>query len=110
MESLNLDALAITVVVSLFIPILTGLLTKYNAPAAVKQIVTLVFSSVTALIADGSTTVGGALVTKEDLVLAGISLTVAITSYLGIYKPHALDANLAPNFGLGGSDVGRHRI
>ena len=109
MESLNLDALTITVVVSLFIPIVTGLLTKYNASAMVKQIVTLIFSSATALVADGATSTGGALVTREDVTLAVISLVIAITSYLGIYKPHDVNAKLVPNVGLGSGDVGRYQ-
>lgn len=101
MELLTLDALTVTVIVSLFIPIATGVVTKYTASATLKQVTTLVFSTVTGILAQGATDAGGAVLSKEAITAAVVSLIIAITSYLGIYKPHDINAKLAPDSGIG---------
>lgn len=93
----------VTVILGLLIPLLTGLITKANASATIKQIVTLTLAAATTLISRAVIESGEALFTQELLIEAGMTWGIAIGSYLGIYKPHEINDSLAPTTGLGGS-------
>jgi hypothetical protein len=100
LSSIRIPALGIQLIVGLIIPFITGLLTKINASATVKQVVTIVLSGVSALIV--ASTVGEeAVISWETLGYAALGWLVAVLSYLGLYAPHNVNAKLAPDKGLG---------
>lgn len=99
--AITLSALAVTFLVSLLLPIVTGLLTKYNAPGTVKGIVALAVSSINGLIVANMATDGGARVGKTAIVLAGMSFAIQTATYLGVYQPAKANAKLGPDFGIG---------
>lgn len=98
---IEFSTFAVTALVSLVIPVLTGLLTKVNAAPAVKQVLTIVLAAVNTLIVSNLTDSGTSVVSKETALLWAVSTGIAITSYLGIYKPHDANAKLSPDKGLG---------
>ena len=98
---IQFDAFTVTALVSLAIPVLTGLLTKINAAPAVKQVVTIVLAAINTLIVQSTLADGTAVISKENGLLWAVSTGIAITSYLGIYKPHDANAKLSPDTGFG---------
>lgn len=100
-SQIQFDAFTVTALVSLVIPVLTGLLTKFNAPTALKQALTIFLAAVNTLIVDATVGDGGAIITKENGLLWAVSTAIAIFSYLGLYKPHDANAKLSPDSGLG---------
>jgi hypothetical protein len=103
-NQIQFNAFTVSAILSLIIPVLTGLATKITAPPAVKQILTIVLSGVAAVISQNVVGDGSSVITKEVGLLWAMNLAIAITSYLGIYKPNDLNSNLAPNSGLGPDD------
>jgi hypothetical protein len=99
--SLTLSPFTVVVISALVIPILTGLLTKLEASAQTKALVTLVLSIVagavnTATQADGTALFSQALVQNTVLTLA-----TSVATYLGVYKPVVnLNARTPPGVGL----------
>lgn len=99
--SLTLSAFVVLVLVSFLIPVAVGLITKSTASATVKQVVLLVLSAVTGLVTTATQADGTAVISLTSVQYALLALGIAITSYLGIYKPHDTNAKLAPNAGIG---------
>lgn len=97
----TVNALLVTALVSVAIPFVVGVVTKSSLHPTVKAIVTMFFSSVTALIVAHITDTGVSVISAEDALLALGSFLVATLSYLGLYKPVAANAKLAPKFGIG---------
>lgn len=100
-SQIEFDAFTVTAVVSLLIPVLTGLFTKISASPTVKQALTIVLAGVNTLVVSNTLQDGRAVITKETALLWAVSTGIAITSYLGIYKPHDANAKLNPEHGLG---------
>lgn len=101
LSTVTIDAIVVTLLVSLVIPLLNGILTKANASAGVHQIVTLVLSAATGFLATATQADGTAVFSMHSLFLALLALVVSIASYLGIYKPHNANAKLGADKGLG---------
>ena len=104
---MELTATHVLLIVSVAIPFLTGLITRANASATLKQVVTLTLAAANALVVANTAADGGAVLTDSILLDAGVSWFVAVTSYLGLYKPHDANSRIVPNVGIGGS-AGRH--
>ena len=102
MDPIVVDETLVKIAVGLLLPALTGLLTKWNASATVKQVVAIVLSAVSAIIIENTVEDGSAVLSSEVLLDAAILYGVQILSYLGLYKPHEASARLAPRFGVGG--------
>lgn len=100
--TLTLSALLVTFLATAVIPVLTGLATKLDASPAVKQLITAVLSAVSGLLTVATQMDGTAVISKEALVLAIGTFILTQATYLGLYRPHHLDARLSPNTGLGG--------
>lgn len=98
---LTLSALVVTMIVSYLIPAVTALLTKANASAWLKQFVTAVLAAANGLVVTATQIDGTAVISKQALVLALGSFIAAQASYVGLYKPHAANAKIAPAKGLG---------
>jgi hypothetical protein len=100
-NQIEFDAFVVSALLSLIIPVVTGLLTKVTAAPAVKQIITIVLAAVASLISTNTVQDGTAVISKETGLLWAMNTAIAITSYLGIYKPHDANAKLSPESGLG---------
>lgn len=98
---LKLTEFTVLVITSLLIPLATGLITKLNASATVKQIVTLALSTVVGIVTTSTQADGTAIISLTTVQYALLSFAIAVVSYLGLYKPHDANARLAPNAGLG---------
>lgn len=85
--------------VALVIPVIVEALTKAHAPAKVKAIPTLVASAITGLVQSIADSNG--VISREMLVTTVVTLLIAITSYLGLYKPLGLKGSILPKRGLG---------
>ena len=99
---LELAPLATTFLLGTVIPLLTGLVTKLVASARLKAVITLFLSAVAGVVTQSLVDGGGAVLSDETLILAGIAFVQAIASYLGFWKNFDINEKLAPNQGLGG--------
>lgn len=99
--ALTLSAFFVLVLTSFLIPLAVGLLTKLQASATVKQVLTLVLSAVTGLVTTATQADGTAVISASSAQYALLALGVAIVSYLGVYKPQDANARLAPTVGFG---------
>lgn len=100
-SQIQFDAFTVTALISLVIPVLTGLVTKVTAAPAVKQVVTIVLAAVNTLVVNATLADGTAVISKETGLLWAVSTGIAITSYLGLYKPHDANTKLSPQSGIG---------
>lgn len=107
MKDVHLSAYTVQVIVSFFIPLVTGLLTKATLPRVVKGLITLFLTAVSALITMATQSDGTALVSQATFLSWALGFAVAVTSYLGIHQPANLTSNpggkLAPDVGIGPS-------
>lgn len=99
--TIKLSALLTTVLVSYAIPIFTGLFTKVNASAGVKQAVTGLLAAINGFLVNATMDDGSAVFTKEALLLASLSFMLSLVSYGQLWKPHDINAKLAPDKGIG---------
>lgn len=98
--SLELSALTVTAVVSLFIPIVVGLITKADLSALWKGAINIVLSAVNAAIVTATVADGTAVFSKETLIAAFFGMVVSLATYLQIYKPLDTNSKLAPTKGI----------
>lgn len=96
----------VMLVVSLLIPLINGLATKYTLPSGVKAVITIVLNAVAAMIVTATQADGTAVISNTMLLTLVFGVTVSVISYLGLYKPVGLtsstpDGKLAPNAGAG---------
>jgi hypothetical protein len=98
---LVLNAQLTTFALSVVIPALVALVTKWSAAAWVKVTANAVLSAVAAAITMSVTIDGTAVLSRSTLLLAGEQFALSMLAYLGLYKPSNLGAKIAPNVGLG---------
>lgn len=101
----TLSAGLVMMISTFVIPIIVGLLTKYNASASLKQFVTAILAAVASLINAATQLDGTAVISKEMLTLAIGTFVLSQATYLGIYKPLDLNAKTAPNLGVGKNTI-----
>lgn len=105
LEQVALSALTVSLVISFFIPVLTGLATKYTTSSGLKGLITLVLNAVQTLIVTATMADGSAVISKETLIAFLLSLAVSVAIYTGIYKPLLITSShpagkLAPEKGI----------
>jgi len=98
---MNLSAIIVTMVASVIIPAITALLTKATASVGVKQAVTGLLSAVSGLLAVSTQLDGTAVISKPAVVLALGTFLSTQAAYWGLWKPHEVNAKVAPGVGLG---------
>lgn len=98
--TLTLSAFSVLVLTSLLIPTLTGLVTRLNATATVKQIITALISTIAGVVTTASQIDGTAVISLATLQYAVLSFLIATVGYLGLYKPHQADEKLGPDIGI----------
>lgn len=84
-SQIQISALAVTLVISLIIPFVNGLITK--ADSKVKGLVTIVLNAVSALVVTATMADGTAIISKETFITAAIGAVVSVGTYLQVYKP-----------------------
>lgn len=104
--SITLSSLTVTLLISLFIPIATGILTKSTLAGYWKGLLTLILNGFNAALVQATVADGGAFFSRETLVTTLIGLAISVTSYLGIYRDAGLTSSatngkLFPASGLG---------
>lgn len=102
----SLSSDIVTLVVTLLIPLVTGLLTKSTLSSAAKGLVLLVLNAVNAFVIENVVAdTGWFVVDDASLKAFAISLAISVAAYAGVYKPLKLtsheDGKLAPHKGLG---------
>lgn len=97
---IRLSALTVTLVVSVFIPIVVGILTKLDTSSTVKGVVTLILNLVNAAVVGAVVADGTAVFSEATITAALVGMAISVASYLGFYKPVDLNAKLAPTKGL----------
>lgn len=108
LPTLFLTPLTVTVVLSLVVPIVTGILTKYALPAAVKAIIMIVLDAAVSLVVHAEMLPSGtAVINSQALLGAIVAVAVSVATYLGVYIPAKLsnrpDGVLGTNVGIGPS-------
>lgn len=98
---ITIDAVFVTAIVGVLIPIFVGLVTKLKASSSIKAVISIVLSAVQSLIVSSMIDGGGAIISKNTFILWVLSLIVSVASYVGIYKPTGISEKLLPNAGLG---------
>lgn len=94
----------VTLIVTMLIPLVNGLLTKASDSSAVKNIGTVVLNAVYALIANGMLVDGSSAFSMQTLYTAILGVMISSLTYYRIYKP----LNVTSNDGGKLAAVGRH--
>lgn len=84
------------------VPILVGLVTKLNAPSALRGLINLILSAVAGLIAVAITQDG--VLDKASIVAGFMALVASVGTYYGVLKPMGITGAVqraTANFGLG---------
>jgi hypothetical protein len=97
----ELDAIAVQVIVGALLPILVGLVTKKVAHAGVKAVLLLLLSAASGLIVQ-STNGDGAVISKDALILAAEGWAIAVAMHFGFWRPTTVSDRLLPSVGIGG--------
>lgn len=91
----------VSVIVGLVLPLVVGLLVKYNASKGVKVVVGILVSGVAAVLQQAIANGGDAVLTTETLRVFALTYGVQVLTYLGIYGPLDTNAKLLPAKGIG---------
>lgn len=95
---LTLSAPWLTLVSGFVVPLVTGLLTKYESSVGKKAVVTIVLSLVTGVLA--SVVSGNGVVDSDALLQALYTWGASLLVVFGLVGPLDVDSKLAPNWGL----------
>lgn len=82
----KISANYVTVLVSVVIPLIVGLMTKYTLPSGVKGLITLVLNAVNALVTSAVTMGSSMVISQATFNTWILGLVVSIGMYLGVYK------------------------
>lgn len=104
--ALSLSALTVTMVISLFIPIVNGIITKATLSSWVKGLLTLILNAVSAAVVTATVADGTAVFSEQTLIATLLGLAISVATYVGVYKPAGLTSSdnggkLGPTHGLG---------
>ena len=92
----------VSLILTLLIPVATGLVTKSTASTRVKALVAIVLAAAVTLFRESRTDSGAAIISTQMAVAWALTLAVQLAAYLGIYKPITPRATeIAPARGLG---------
>jgi hypothetical protein len=100
MNTLTLNTQLVMFIMTLFIPAVVGLITKYTMHPFLKFFVNLVVSTAASVINVAITADGTAVISKDSLVAACYTVVISTLLYLGLYKPLDANAKMLPSFGL----------
>lgn len=98
---MTLSALTTTMIVAYLLPAVVALLTKSAASAWVKQFVGALLAAATGVIVTATQLDGTAVISIEAVLLALGAFVAAQANYVGLYQPHAVNAKVLPETGIG---------
>jgi len=98
--SLELSALTVTAIVSLFIPIVVGLITKAELKAVWKGAINIILSAVNAAVVTAVVGDGTAVFSRETLIAAFFGMVISLATYLQIYQKIDMNEHLLPTKGI----------
>lgn len=98
---MTLSAWLVTLLVGSLLPLAVAFITKSSASVGLKQFVAAFVAAVTGLIVTSTMADGTAVISKEAALLALGAFFSSQVAYGRLYRPHNLNAKVAPNFGLG---------
>ena len=104
----QLDTVAIATLISLFVPLLVGLVTKQSASSTVKVIVNIVAVALTAVLALGITPGLDKMTWALVINTLVLSLAASVTAYKGIWKPTGVTDAIAAktaDIGIGSTPI-----
>lgn len=89
-------------VLKLLIPVAVALVTKANASARVKAVVSMILAAAVTLLTEARLDDGSALLSFDTVQTWALNLSVAVATYLGFWRP-VVDVNdkAAPEVGIG---------
>lgn len=92
------------IIVGVLLPGVIGLVLKINLDAKAKGVISIVIAAIGALVVRWTTLEGDFLFDRAALQDIFHTYAIQLLTYLGIYRQFNINANLAPNFGIGPSD------
>jgi hypothetical protein len=93
---------AVTLILTLLIPVAVATVTKLHLADRWKSVVTIVLSGLVTLITSARTDGGAAVISAQMAFDWTITTAIAITSYVGLWKPVAdVNRRFAPGVGIG---------
>lgn len=98
---MNLSAILVTLIVTMILPALTALVTKSTASPGIKQFVTALLAAAGGFVVTATQLDGTAVFGKESATLALSTFILAQATYWGFWRPHEINAKVAPGVGLG---------
>ena len=98
---MTITASLATLIVGGLLPLVVALVTKSTASVGLKQFVSALAAAATGLIVTSTELDGTALISKPAALLAVTAFLASQAAYVGQWKPHAIDARIAPNIGIG---------
>jgi len=97
---LQLDALTVSLLLSLVIPVVTGFVTKATLSANWKGVTTLLLNGVAAFVTAAILVDGSATFTQQAITQWAIGMGVSVAMYTGIYKKAGITSSeYVPTFG-----------
>lgn len=91
----------VTFLITLALPFLVALVTKWNASDRLKAALLLVLTAVNTLVGQAIVDNGSAVISKQTFLNWMLATAVAVASYLGFWKPVVhVNSKAAPNFGV----------
>lgn len=91
--SLRVSALAVNALVSIFIPLLVGLATKWSTKPLVRGLLDLVIGAVSALIVQATVADGSAVLSAETFLVWLVGLGASAVAYMKAWKPAGLTSS-----------------
>lgn len=92
----------VSLILTVLIPVATGVITKAHASQRVKATVGLILAGIVALITTSRLASGAAVLSTQTLVQWALALTVSLATEFGVYRPIAPKAmKVLPNLGIG---------
>ena len=98
---ITIDAIFVTAIVGVLIPVFIGTITHLKASSSLKAILSIVLNAIQALIVSSVVANGSAIISKDTFILWITGLVISVATYSGVYKPTGIVAKLLPNIGLG---------
>ena len=101
-STVSLDPMVVAVLAGTVTPLLTGLITKFQAGSGIKVLVSLVLIAIATVVSYIQTNT--TFEVKTVILLFATTLVMHVATYYGVWKPTGVSTKLAPDFGIGAAD------
>lgn len=100
LASIHIEAIYVAFIAGTIIPILTGMIVKYEASSGLKAVVALFLNAVVAVL-NAIVNGGGDFVVRDTLMLFAGQFAWHVATHFGFWRPTGVSATLAPDVGIG---------